>query len=155
MILDFLAEKWGITFQDRTTHQFASGERAQLIKPMLSMNYSGVVVKELIDYFHDDFLVICDDADLPLGRIRLRAKGSSGGHKGLESIIEEIGSEDFKRLRIGIGRPESGELTDYVLSPFTDPELKVLSVVIDRVLTGIEILLDQGLLIAQQFLNRE
>jgi len=119
------------------------------------MNYSGVVVKELIDYFHDDFLVICDDADLPLGRIRLRAKGSSGGHKGLESIIEEIGSEDFKRLRIGIGRPESGELTDYVLSPFTDPELKVLSVVIDRVLTGIEILLDQGLLIAQQFLNRE
>jgi len=119
------------------------------------MNCSGPVIKDILDDLEEDFLVICDDADLPLGRTRLRTRGSSGGHKGLDSIIESLGTEDFKRLRVGIGKPEQNDLSDYVLSPFTDEELKILSPAIDRAITGIEILLEDGILKAQQFINRE
>ncbi len=92
-------------------------------KPETFMNNSGVAVRALSAYHHVPpaaVLVISDDLDLPFGRMRVRAGGSPGGHNGLRSIIAELGTQDFPRLRIGIGRPETGEPIEWVLSPF-DP----------------------------------
>ncbi len=101
-----------------------------LVKPQTYMNNSGVAVKNLLEDYHlspNEILVIYDDLDLPLGSIRLRKKGSSGGHRGIKSIIESIKTEDFPRIKVGIGRPEKKEqVVDYVLSPFNKDE-KLLS----------------------------
>jgi len=144
-----------MTFHEENFYHIAIGSKAKLIKPMAFVNCSGPVVREMVELYDEDFLIICDDADLPIGKIRLRAKGSSGGHKGLESIIKSLETIEFKRLRIGIGKPEAGDLSDYVLSPFTDEEIKILNPSLDRVLEGIEILMTRGLLPAQEFINRE
>ncbi|MCX5800362.1 MAG: aminoacyl-tRNA hydrolase [Candidatus Eisenbacteria bacterium] len=90
-----------------------------LVRPLTYMNLSGIAldaVRRDFEIFLQEFLVVCDDASLPLGKIRLRKKGSSGGHKGLQSIIEALGTQAFPRLRIGIGMPAPGEsLEEYVL----------------------------------------
>jgi PTH1 family peptidyl-tRNA hydrolase len=91
-----------------------------LVRPLTYMNLSGIALEAVRQDFEvllQELLVVCDDASLPLGKIRLRKKGSSGGHKGLESIIEALGTQAFPRLRIGIGTPDAGEsLEEYVLS---------------------------------------
>ncbi|MDD5060435.1 MAG: aminoacyl-tRNA hydrolase [Candidatus Omnitrophica bacterium] len=97
-----------------------------LAMPQTFMNLSGSAVKALLKKFKippEKLLVVCDDLDLELGRIKIRPAGSSGGHRGLKSIIEQIGTQDFNRLRIGISRPNKGrEITDFVLSGFTRSE---------------------------------
>ncbi len=97
-----------------------------LVKPQTYMNNSGIAVKNLLDDYKltpDEILVIYDDLDLPLGSIRLRKSGSSGGHRGLKSIIENIKTQDFPRLKIGIGRPKhKSQVVDYVLSEFSKDE---------------------------------
>lgn len=97
-----------------------------LVKPQTYMNNSGIAVKNLIDEYNlnpNEILVIYDDLDLPLGTMRIRKSGSSGGHRGVKSIIENIKTENFPRLKIGIGRPERKEqVADYVLSPFSKDE---------------------------------
>ena len=82
-------------------------------------------MKEAVDMYKcslQDLMVICDDLDMPLGKIRIRCSGGCGGHRGLESIADRLGSTDFSRLRIGIGRPADGDPSDYVLSPFSKEE---------------------------------
>src|SRR5258708_34455837 len=101
------------------------------------MNASGESVGGMMAYYRlkpAQLVVAVDDADLPLGEIRLRSRGSSGGHHGLESIQTHLGTQDFGRLRIGIGRTEDGrrEITDYVLTPFSGPD----AAVIEKVLTA-------------------
>lgn len=97
-----------------------------LIKPLTYMNHSGLGIQAALRDLEasiSDFLVVCDDVNLPLGRIRLRASGSSGGHNGLQSIIDATGTEDFARLRIGIGRsPQAEDLSNFVLSEFRPDE---------------------------------
>ncbi|NPA16340.1 aminoacyl-tRNA hydrolase [Persephonella sp.] len=105
-----------------------------IVKPQTYMNNSGIAVKNLLEDYRlkpDEILVVYDDLDLPLGTIRLRKKGSSGGHRGMKSIIENLKTEEFPRLKIGIGRPERKEqVVDYVLSPFSkDEEILVEKVV--------------------------
>ncbi len=111
------------------------GHIIHLQKPLTFMNLSGTVVKVLSrqkDIDSPRILVICDDIDLPLGKIRLRKKGSSGGHNGLNSVITEFGTDNFNRLRIGIA-PEEGSVntSDYVLSNFTDLQQKTLDKIIE------------------------
>ena len=105
-------------------------EKAILAKPLTYMNLSGKAVsniKEKEGIALQDLLIIMDDADLPLGKIRIRPNGSSGGHKGLRSIIEELGTEEVTRLRVGIApQKRAGDLADYVLSPFKRSERKLL-----------------------------
>lgn len=105
-----------------------------IVKPQTYMNNSGIAVKNLLDEFKlspEEILVIYDDLDLPLGTIKLRKKGSSGGHRGMKSIIENIKTDNFPRLRIGIGRPpHKSQVADYVLSPFTKEE----SLLVERVI---------------------
>ncbi|WP_457643177.1 aminoacyl-tRNA hydrolase [Persephonella sp.] len=105
-----------------------------IVKPQTYMNNSGVAVRNLIEDYRikpEEILVVYDDLDLPLGTIRLRKKGSSGGHRGVKSIIESIKTENFPRLKIGIGRPERKEqVVDYVLSPFSKDEELIVEKVI-------------------------
>lgn len=99
------------------------GEQALLVKPQTFMNLSGDAVQPLVRYYRlgpDDLLVVYDDLDLPEGSIRIRAGGGSGGHRGMQSIITSLGSGEFARLRIGIGRPpEPLTSAEYVLQPLT------------------------------------
>jgi len=122
-------------------------EQLLLAKPGTFMNLSGRSVACLVHKHQitlNDLLVIYDDLDLPLGKIRLRQNGSSGGHKGMNSIISALGSEDFPRIRVGIGRPQLGEqsmtedaVVNYVLSDFSPREEAVIKPVITRIAEAI------------------
>lgn len=110
-------------------------ERIILVKPQTYMNLSGTAISQVARWYRTspgDLLVICDDLDLPFGRIRLRPGGSSGGQKGLESIVQGLGTDRFPRLRIGIGRPMQGNPVPYVLSRFNADEVQALPKIVDR-----------------------
>src|SRR5450759_4853811 len=102
----------------------------------------------------NNLLVVYDDMDLPFGRIRLRDQGSSGGHRGIQSIIDSLGTSQFPRLRIGVGRPPAGaEPIDHVLKSFSANEMSELVATLDRVAGGIELFLTGGLVAAMNVLN--
>jgi len=111
-------------------------EKIILLQPLTYMNNSGEAVVELMHFYKinpDEILAIHDDLDLPLGSIRLRVGGSSGGHNGVESIIQHIGTDDFKRVRLGINRPPTNiPAEDYVLQPFPESDQGVVDEVIDQ-----------------------
>lgn len=113
------------------------GQFVILATPFTFMNLSGIAVAGLLKKYKiglNDLLVICDDLDLELGRIKLRPRGSSGGHRGIKSVIDSIRSTEFARLRIGIGRPKQTiDAADYVLSPFNKKEKEELKEIIERV----------------------
>ncbi len=116
-----------------------------LVKPLLYMNNSGIIVKEQLALQPDEFLVVVDDLALPFGQLRLRPRGSDGGHKGLASIIYHLESEDFPRLRIGIGAPPDGDAVRYVLSPFSPEETRQLPAILDRAADACLSVITQGL----------
>jgi PTH1 family peptidyl-tRNA hydrolase len=151
--LDRLAEAWGLSFS-RRKHKalLAQGEIAGLAvilaKPQTFMNLSGVAVERLARFYKvplQSILVIYDDLDLPLGRIRLRPEGGSGGHKGMKSIIEYLGSKGFPRLRMGIGRPTHGDPVDYVLDDFAPDERITIEEAYERVISTVEFWLAEGI----------
>jgi PTH1 family peptidyl-tRNA hydrolase len=129
-VAEEIARRHGVKFRNsskwkaRTAKIVDIGDGLLLAQPMTFMNLSGWAVRD-IAAFHKlapaDVLVVVDDADLPLGRLRIRAKGSAGGHNGLKSIIHELGTDAFPRLRIGVGR-QAGELKSHVLGRFSDEE---------------------------------
>ena len=132
-VLAELARKCGAVlparaqFQGEVVEAELGGEKALLLSPTTFMNRSGGSVREAMSFYklpHQDLLVLCDDLNLPAGKLRFRTKGSSGGQKGLDDIIGKLGTEDFARLRVGIGAaPENWDWADYVLSKFTPEEL--------------------------------
>jgi PTH1 family peptidyl-tRNA hydrolase len=139
------------------------GEKLLLAKPMTFVNLSGKAVACLVQK-HDiplsNLLVIYDDLDLPLGKIRLRQSGGSGGHKGMNSIISALGSEAFPRIRVGIGRPQAEEqsisedaIVNYVLSDFSPQEEAVIKSVIVKVSEAIDCFLTQGIEAAMSIFN--
>jgi len=134
-----------------------AGSKVVLARPRTFMNLSGRSVKLLMQRFQatpSDVLVIHDDLDLPLGKLRLYSGGGSGGHKGVESIITEVGSRDFARVRVGIGRPEEGgDAIDYVLSDFSPGEQAVIEETIVRVADAVLCLLREGIVAAMNKYN--
>ncbi|MCK4307970.1 aminoacyl-tRNA hydrolase [candidate division WOR-3 bacterium] len=129
-----------------------------IIKPLSFVNECGRVAKDVISTYEvelSDFLVVVDDFALPLGTLRMRLKGSSGGHKGLKSIIYHLESEEFPRLRIGIG-PRVGESADFVLSKFKKSELEILDNfdVIEQAIQGIQVFLADGITRAMEVCNK-
>jgi PTH1 family peptidyl-tRNA hydrolase len=112
-----------------------------LVKPLTYMNRSGLAVSEIVKQFRldlEDCLIIYDDCDIPMGELRARTGGGAGGHRGMESIIEELGTEEIPRLRVGIGKEGlQGDLSDYVLSSFTVEELEGLGRTLDRAAAAI------------------
>lgn len=161
MVVDALAARLGATpWRDE---QRAAVARARvddhtlvLAKPQTFMNESGQAVRSLAAYYKiapAQILVVADDLDLPFGRLRLRPHGSPGGHNGLRSIIAQLGTQEFARLRMGIGRPARGEPIDYVLAPFDPAERADLPHLCQVAGDAILQVLRKGLLPAMNALN--
>jgi PTH1 family peptidyl-tRNA hydrolase len=159
--LDRLAEAWSLSF-GRRKHRalLAQGEIAGLkvilAKPQTFMNLSGEAVERLARFYRvppKDILVIYDDLDLPVGKIRLRPEGGSGGHKGMKSIMERLGTNGFPRLRVGIGRPPHGDPVDYVLGDFTPDERIAIDEARERVVSAVELWLAAGIVAAMNKYN--
>ena len=120
---------WKSKFNGLFCEKVISGEKIMFLKPQSYMNLSGEVIRKFIDYYkimQEDLLVINDDLDLELGCYRLRASGSSGGHNGLKNIENHLGSNNYKRLKIGISNNKNIETKDYVLDRFSNNEQKVI-----------------------------
>jgi len=154
MLVERLAHDLGLHFTRRQSKaQVASGRlgrrKAVLAKPQTFMNLAGGSVAPLARFFRvelPDLLVICDDLDLPLGTIRLRPGGGSAGHRGLRSIFEHLGSQDFPRLRIGVGRPPGRmDPSDYVLQDFSQAERPILDDALGRAADAIRTYAAEGI----------
>lgn len=140
--IDYIADEQGVKIKKLKYKALygeteIAGERVLLVKPQTYMNLSGESIIDFVNFFKipvENVIVISDDISLPAGRIRVRAKGSAGGHNGLKSIIYQLQSEGFPRVRIGVGEPEHKdyELADYVLGKFTKEEIPVLEESIKR-----------------------
>jgi PTH1 family peptidyl-tRNA hydrolase len=138
-----------------------AGNKVVLARPQTFMNSSGQSVGRLLDRFNldpNDLIVIHDDLDLPLAKIRISFGSGSGGHMGVRSIIQELGAQDFVRLRVGIGRPDKPEVSEddiihYVLSDFTPAEKRAINKIVPRVSEAILCLLKEGLTPAMNKFN--
>jgi len=153
-VVDRLAKQWEIKLKTCIKINCQIGIRkinkfCILAKPLTYMNSSGIAVNKLLKEYHlqpEEILVISDDFHLPLGTIRIRESGSSGGHKGLESIINCLDTKNFPRLRLGIGPlPENIDPVKFVLQPFTRQEESKLKLFLSQVTDAIETFLSQGL----------
>jgi PTH1 family peptidyl-tRNA hydrolase len=152
MVLDRLAEQHATRFNEkRSQSQVArvrlDDQEVMLAKPQTYMNLSGRAVQGLLaghDIRPDQLLVVYDDFDLPLGTLRLRERGSAGTHNGMRSIIECLGTEDFARLRLGIGPAEGLSARDYVLADFDEQAWKVFELARERAVEAIDIFLREG-----------
>jgi PTH1 family peptidyl-tRNA hydrolase len=136
-------------FHAETADVQIGSERVLLLCPQTYMNRSGKSVVAARDFYkleNQDLLVVCDDFNLPLGRLRARARGSAGGQRGLEDIIRALGSEEFCRLRVGIGQPPSGrDPADYVLSRFREEEREEIELAVQRAADAVEVWVTRGI----------
>jgi len=160
-IADALAARHGTTFESAPAEALLARARALgdggtlLLKPLTMMNASGFAVAEIARYFRvafDAILVVADDVNLPLGRLRARPGGSAGGHNGFRSIIEQLGTHDFARLRVGVGRGDPRrDLADYVLGGFDADERPLVTEAIGRAADASELFVAEGI---QAVMNR-
>ena len=161
MVVDRLAGRHRIAIKSsqhgaRVGEGVIADEPVALVKPLTFMNLSGRAVAPLANRHSlqpSNVLVVYDDADLPVGKIRVRARGSAGGHGGLKSIIAALGSSEFPRVRIGIGRSSSGDLVDHVLSGFRGNERELIDLAIDRAADAVEHALTHGIEAAMNRFN--
>ncbi|MCD4786175.1 MAG: aminoacyl-tRNA hydrolase [Candidatus Eremiobacteraeota bacterium] len=162
MVVDGLRHKLGFPpWKKRKFMKISQGSLCDkeiiIIKPTTYMNLSGSAILSCFTKYkatNSDMLVVVDDMALPFGKIRFRARGSDGGHNGLASIIEKIGTSEFPRLRVGINAPP-GEVTttDYVLSNFTPDELKTIKKIFNRSIEGIMVFIEEGIIEAMNKFN--
>ena len=143
------ADKPKAKFDGELAEVLIENERALLLWPLTYMNNSGQSVQPVRDFYkvtNEEVLVICDDVSLPTGKLRVRAKGSSGGQNGLKDIIRRLGTEEFPRLRVGIGaQPPGWELADYVLSKFTKEEEPIAREAVQNAADAVREWIKQGL----------
>lgn len=160
--VDELARRHGLVFgkterKAKTADGLIQGRRALLAKPQTYMNLSGEAVRSLVDFYKvelPNILVIYDDLDLPLGTLRLRMTGSAGGQKGIKSIIQHLGTQDFNRVRIGIGRPPGRmDPAAYVLHPFVGDDAITARLMVDRAADAVETWLQDGIELAMNRYN--
>jgi len=158
-----LVERWGAEPLGRRREfdlygASLEGREVWLVLPRTFMNLSGLAVRAVRDFSGarvEEILVACDDANLPLGRIRLRPGGGDGGHKGLRSVIDFLGTEGFPRLRMGIGRPPPGcDMVEFVLSPFSSDEWPVVEGMLERACEAVEEWVRSGMERAMSLYNR-
>ncbi|MGM9972104.1 MAG: aminoacyl-tRNA hydrolase [Anaeroplasmataceae bacterium] len=151
MAIDRLADKYNALFKlDKNLKGLIAsvninGEKVILLKPITFMNLSGESVKPVMSYYKinvSDLIVINDDLDMPVGKIRYRAKGSAGGHNGLKSIIANLKTEEFQRIKIGIDRSKVIPVVDWVLGKFSNEDTKVLETSFNNVVLGLEAFID-------------
>jgi len=164
VVADYLCEKRGGSFEKRDSlYELAeiriAEKEIEILKPLTYMNLSGEALRSFCEEFGVDpgqVIVVCDDTNLPLGKIRLRASGSDGGHKGLRSVIADMESEDFPRLRMGIGLPQPGlSLEEYVLRDFIEEEIPSAKAMVLRAYEAIIKVVESGLEEAMNLHNRD
>jgi PTH1 family peptidyl-tRNA hydrolase len=149
--IDIIAEKYNIDvnrtkFKGEYGEGFINGNKVILLKPYTFMNLSGESVREAIDFYkltEEEVLIIYDDISLEVGRLRIREKGSAGGHNGIKSIINHIGTDVFTRIKIGVGAPK-GDLVNHVLGKFSKEEVNILKQTLDVVAKATEDIIANG-----------
>jgi PTH1 family peptidyl-tRNA hydrolase len=163
-VIDRLAAQNGWTWERRGRAMLAPGsigsEKVVLVKPLTYMNNSGEAVGELMRWYKvqpEDVLVVYDELDLPVGRVRLRSDGSAGGHNGLSSVIQHLHTNQFPRLRVGIGRPSNNrmETVDYVLGVPAGDERIELATGEDKALEAIPLIVRQGVATTMNLINAD
>jgi PTH1 family peptidyl-tRNA hydrolase len=163
MVLDKLAEKWGIRawksgFKGLSVLSRFETEQILLLKPETYMNRSGDAVQAASNFYKldlSDIMVVVDDIALPIGAIRIRKSGSSGGHKGLSSVASRLGSEEYPRLRVGIGRSPAGQAVSHVLGKVSREEATVLSEAVQSAAQAVEVWVREGIDVAMNRYNRK
>ncbi len=158
MAIAHLAKIWSAHLKHEPKFQgnYAKVRQLHLLQPTTYMNNSGVAVRQLLNWYRlqpCQVLVIYDDLDLPLGKVRLRPSGSAGGHNGMKSIIAHLGTETFPRLRLGIGRNPADAVTNYVLGGFTPHEQQLLPQIMDITLELLHCALASGIEKAMSLYN--
>ena len=162
--LDHLAHRLGVSFSKQKSKAMIAqasyfNQRILLAKPQTYMNKSGFAVRSLSNYYHiptNHLLIIYDDVDLPLGTLRIKPKGGSGGHKGMKSILDQFGTQEIPRLRIGIGRPPGKkQAADYVLKGFHPSEIETKDYAIIRATDAILEFVTNGIETAMTKYNRD
>lgn len=162
--LDYFAREHKLAFSHRQSQARlaigeVAGQKIVLAKPQTFMNQSGKAIAGLLQHFDMspvDLVVIYDDMDLPLGKIRLRPGGSAGGHHGIESIIASLGTQDFARIRVGIGHPEeTADSISHVLGDFSREEEQVFAQVVPKVGEAVICLLTEGISAAMSRFNKD
>jgi len=166
-IIDSLARDMGIEFNKVKSYYslisrgMINNHKVMLVKPQTFMNLSGRAVNRVVSYYKiplQDLLIVYDDLNLELGQVRIRKKGSSGGHKGIESIMQYLNSEDIPRLRIGIGNPSVNynfDCVSYVLSNFNNDEEDKIAEVIQLSTEAIKTIIEDGFEKAMRKYNRK
>ena len=153
LVIDRIAEKSGINvnklkFRALVGDGVISGRKVLLVKPQTYMNLSGESLREVVDYYGvepEDVLVIYDDFDLETGALRIRKKGSAGSHNGMKSVISHLQSEDFPRIRIGIGRSGSLDWKDFVIGKVGRDEKKSIEDAVERAAEAVVCILEKGI----------
>lgn len=161
MVIDAVAEKKHISVTEKKHRALIGkgmigGERALLVKPQTFMNLSGESIREIIDYYKieekTELIVISDDISLPPGALRIRKKGSAGGHNGLKNIILHLGHDEFQRIRLGVGEKPSGyDLADYVLGHFNEEDRALIRESVEQAAEAVEVMMVEG---ADRAMNR-
>ncbi len=161
MVVDALAQRHGAEGASErmgawTARTTIEGRQVLLVKPQTFMNLSGEAVGKLRRWHKmdvKDIFIVADDIDLPFGKLRLRERGSAGGHNGLKSIFSHLGSQEVARLKVGVGRPAHEEARDYVLSPFDTEERAAIAALLDEADAAVALVLRQGLVNAMNVVN--
>ena len=162
LLVDALAEKlgadaWRERYDALVLDARMGGENVLLVKPLTYMNESGRAIGPLLDWYKlgpEDLIVAHDDMDLPVGTIRIRKKGSAGGHNGIKSILAHVGDEHFVRVRIGIGRPLPGwTVIHHVLAPFLPEDVPKIKEAVDRLVPAVECMVTEDVDLAMNRFN--
>ena len=161
--VDSLADLWGMSWKENKRFQglisegvSSYGNKIRLLKPLTYMNRSGQAVRAVIDWYKTSprsVMVIYDEMDLPVGRLRIRLSGSAGGHNGMKSIISHLGSQDFPRLRIGIGKSDGKKQISHVLGKFAPEEKAIIKQVLQLSTDAVERSLKEGVEKAMNIYN--
>lgn len=164
-VIDKLAEQENISVLEMKHRAvigkgIVAGQKCVLAKPLTYMNLSGECVRELVDYYKVDetaeLVVISDDISLAVGQLRIRKKGSAGGHNGLKNIIAHLGHDTFVRIRVGVGeKPKEWDLVDHVLGHFSTEERKIMDDSVGRAADGIRMILSQDVDAAMNEFNKK
>jgi peptidyl-tRNA hydrolase, PTH1 family len=158
-VLETLATRHGATWSRKPDAEIARwGQDAVLVKPQTFMNLSGSAAQRWQHFYKvalEDLLIVVDDVNLEAGRLRIRRSGSAGGHNGLKSIIADLGTDQFARLRVGVGGGERKSLSSHVLGRFTPDEEAIIEAAIARAVEAIEVFVADGLAAAMDRYNRK